>query len=258
MPYKISYAAKKKAKKSALQQRIPSCFRYPERNHTLCSDSRCTLAISISYLLPILLCSPSYLVFEIHATTITEDNVNYILYHTQLSEIARREKNFLYGFNFWMYAVVIKLLPCCILTVISFWLIEALWRTKKRKQVLRSYNICPQQNSDHRKVSKSERRADRTTRMLVAVLFLFLATEFPQGILGLLSGLLGECFFLKCYQKFGDLMDILALLNGAINFILYCCMSRQFRMTFGQLFKPSIFKKAIIPLQQTEIQTTYV
>ena len=33
-------------------------------------------------------------------------------------------------------------------------------------------------------------------------------------------------------------MDILALLNGAINFILYCAMSRQFRTTFGQLFKP--------------------
>jgi hypothetical protein len=33
-------------------------------------------------------------------------------------------------------------------------------------------------------------------------------------------------------------MDILALINSAINFILYCAMSRQFRTTFNQLFRP--------------------
>lgn len=32
------------------------------------------------------------------------------------------------------------------------------------------------------------------------------------------------------------MIDILTLINSAINFILYCTMSRQFRMTFNQLF----------------------
>lgn len=36
----------------------------------------------------------------------------------------------------------------------------------------------------------------------------------------------------------GELMDIFALVNSAINFILYCTMSRQFRATFAQLFRP--------------------
>lgn len=34
----------------------------------------------------------------------------------------------------------------------------------------------------------------------------------------------------------GEIMDILALLNSAINFILYCAMSRQFRTTFNMVF----------------------
>ncbi|XP_046400492.1 uncharacterized protein LOC124166836 [Ischnura elegans] len=85
-------------------------------------------------------------------------------------------------------------------------------------------------------VRRRRRRTERTTRMLVAVLILFLVTEFPQGVLGLMSGLLGRCFFQTCYHLFGDLMDLLALLNGSINFILYCAMSRQFRQTFAQLF----------------------
>lgn len=46
---------------------------------------------------------------------------------------------------------------------------------------------------------------DRTTRMLLAVLLLFLTTEFPQGILGLLSALLGYSFFTQCYLKLGKL-----------------------------------------------------
>jgi len=31
-------------------------------------------------------------------------------------------------------------------------------------------------------------------------------------------------------------MDIAALVNNAVNFVLYCAMSRQFRQTFIELF----------------------
>jgi len=94
--------------------------------------------------------------------------------------------------------------------------------------------------------------------MLVAVLLLFLITEFPQGILGLLSVILGRCFFRTCYYLCGEVMDILALLNGAINFILYCSMSRQFRTTFALLFKPRVLRKWSTPASQTDVQSTYV
>lgn len=173
--------------------------------------------------------------------------------------MAAGNENYLF-FNFWMYAVVIKLLPCCILTIISTWLIRTLFKAKKRKQVLKGYSTCPMASegcSESRKKSKAERRADRTTRMLVAVLFLFLVTEFPQGLFALYMGMKGKCVFLMCYQNFGEIMDILALLNGAINFILYCCMNRMFRATFGQLFKHKILYKWS-PASQSDVHTTYV
>jgi len=47
----------------------------------------------------------------------------------------------------------------------------------------------------------------------------------------------------------GDLMDILALINSSINFILYCSMSRQFRSTFALLFRPRWLDKWL-PLSQ--------
>jgi len=50
------------------------------------------------------------------------------------------------------------------------------------------------------------------------------------------------CLIISCSFP-GDLMDFLALLNSSINFILYCTMSRQFRVTFSQIFLPKWFHK---------------
>ncbi|XP_068912110.1 G-protein coupled receptor dmsr-1-like [Tenebrio molitor] len=216
-------------------------LRYPARKHIVCSEFRCTLGIGISYVLPLILCIPTYTAISITKREIIENETRYTLYHTDLSDMFKAN-NTLLKINFWIYAVLIKLLPCCILTVISCWLIRTVFNAKKRKQVLRSYDCYPltETGTKKREVSKTERRADRTTKMLVAVLILFLITEFPQGIFAFLIGIKGKHLFLECYQLYGELMDILALINGAINFILYCFMNRMFRTTFGQVFKNKI------------------
>lgn len=85
--------------------------------------------------------------------------------------------------------------------------------------------------------------------LLVAVLMLFLITEFPQGILGLLSGLLETCFFEKCYQPFGEMMDLLALVNASVGFVLYGLMSKQFRTSFKSVF----FNKRLSRLEMTRV-----
>lgn len=75
------------------------------------------------------------------------------------------------------------------------WLIKALYRANKRKAQLRGYsavavlgvqpngNAAPQPMQHlqpMRRPTRAERRTDRTTRMLLAILLLFLITEFPQ------------------------------------------------------------------------------
>ena len=56
-----------------------------------------------------------------------------------------------------------------------------------------------------------------------------------QGILGILSAILGKQFFLDCYNPVGEMMDMMALINSAANFILYCFMSSDFRATLRKL-----------------------
>jgi thyrotropin-releasing hormone receptor len=102
---------------------------------------------------------------------------------------------------------------------------------------------------------KLQRRTDRTTTLLVAVLLLFLCTEFPQGILGLLSAVRKKCFFKRCYSIFGEVMDLLALINAAIVFVLYGLMSKQFRTTFKTIFCTKQAIESNIALETTRIDT---
>ncbi|CAK1584650.1 unnamed protein product [Parnassius mnemosyne] len=206
-------------------------IKYSDRSHILCTERRCSIAILTSFLLPPILCIPTFMVFDIHTKNVSDVHGNPdIAYHVDSDSQGR-----LYQINFWVHSVLIKLLPCSILTVISLWLIKALYSANQHQKNLRNYSACPSGEKMAKRQHKADKRTDRTTKMLLAVLLLFLVTELPQGILGLMSGLLGLCFFKRCYNLFGEIMDFLALVNGAINFILYCSMSRQFRQTFRQL-----------------------
>lgn len=78
---------------------------------------------------------------------------------------------------------------------------------------------------------------DHTTPMLAAVLLIFLLAELPQGLMLVLTGIFSsETFNKRIYMPMGDFMDLLSLLNSAIGFLIYVCMSRKFRSVFLQLF----------------------
>jgi hypothetical protein len=152
---------------------------------------------------------------------------------------------------FCIYSVVIKILPCIILTVVSVRLINSLVKAKRQKDRLLQRSKETNDDGSSRRCNEvgacHRGGGDRTTRMLLAVLLLFLGTEFPQGILGLLSGLLDESFFRTCYIPLGDILDFAALSNSALNFILYTAMSNKFRQTFMQIFfHKQIYRKVPI------------
>ncbi|VVC31954.1 7TM GPCR, serpentine receptor class w (Srw),G protein-coupled receptor, rhodopsin-like,GPCR, rhodopsin- [Cinara cedri] len=239
---------------------------HPQINRIWCRMETTLSAIALGYVVCPVICIPSYLSFNLFSrvevldaagnrpvgsTLAAESNIthggvvvggstlngveplrNVTLYYVNVSDLATT--TYLADINFWVYSVVIKIIPCVALTVLSLRLICALLEAKQRRAKL---------TGSGRKSADKERQTDRTTRMLLAVLMLFLITEFPQGILGLLTLLLGKRFFTDCYQNMGEVMDMLALVNSAINFILYCVMSRQFRNTFSLLFLPSWISK---------------
>lgn len=158
-------------------------------------------AIILSYVISPIIAIPiamSINIKEFNVTLVTNETtsdlmteVNLTIYKVWPSELAT-DHEMLY---LWVYSVIIKLLPCIALTFLSLQLIHALYEAKKRKEKLTG-NISI-------KLLRKKKQADRTTKMLIAVLLLFLITEFPQGIVGLFSALLHKDFYHYCYQKMG-------------------------------------------------------
>ena len=58
----------------------------------------------------------------------------------------------------------------------------------------------------------------------------------------MLSAIFGEQFFLECYNPVGEVMDMAALVNSSINFILYYLMSSEFSKTLNNILgrKPPV------------------
>ena len=89
--------------------------------------------------------------------------------------------------NFWIHALVIKLVPCVLMSLFGFLLVLTVRRQRQRsRQLLRGTGAKIRPRTAVKCQSKSKaREGHHTTAMLVSVIVLFLITEFPQGVLAL-------------------------------------------------------------------------
>lgn len=204
---------------------------HPQRNRAWCNMRNTLTAIASSYLIcPLLYVLTFFIItiqprLELHDangvrikenTTIPDDARNVTLYFVTYSRYIKTHE-WLWPMYLWIFSVVIKIIPSIALTVLSLRLVGALLEAKRRRKHLmgNSNGMRPIiskeiQNDQEKKGQKKqsrlmdkERQTDRTTRMLLAVLLLFLITEFPQGILGLL-GASSQNFYHKCSLRFGE------------------------------------------------------
>lgn len=179
---------------------------------------------------------PNYLSNELETRQIDIQGVNRTIYVLKDLKLNSGDADLIVLLNVICYGLFAKVVPCVLMSVYGGALL---------------YNLGVKGNQRRRRLSRmtsltstAEKRRTgrvRTTKMLLTVLILFLLTELPQGILILLSvGMKG--FFFRIYIPLGDLMDFIALLNNAVNFVLYCTMSHQFRIRFLQMFGQSSIK----------------
>uniref|UniRef100_A0A2A4J3Q2 G-protein coupled receptors family 1 profile domain-containing protein n=1 Tax=Heliothis virescens TaxID=7102 RepID=A0A2A4J3Q2_HELVI len=229
-------------------------IKFPQKNRTLCNKKNTNIAIAVAYAVCPILCLPIYFAMKIQEIpssskngneNVTSNDTDIIKNATVNTEreyaIVMTDNNELLTAIFWIYSVFIKLIPCVVLSILSVLLILKMKSSDRRRQkLLKKSAITTNEgekarlNDDGGKRGGGGGRTDRTTRMLVALLGLFLATELPQALFGLLTAIAPHLFQV-CYYAFGEVMDLMALVGSAVNFVLYCSMSRQFRSTFTRL-----------------------
>ncbi|KAL3863449.1 hypothetical protein ACJMK2_005203 [Sinanodonta woodiana] len=204
---------------------------FPAKGGTYCTVQRAMHISSICVVTTVCLCIPNFVInnmapyqknMDNSSSNPTEPDIVYKLHYRSGGVY-----NVIDTMNKMIQAIIFKIIPCCLLTILTVLLITAMHKAYKKRMALK--------NQGKRKESDKHGENNRTTGMLLAVVVLFLITELPQGILTILA-LVMDTFFMDVYMPLGDLLDIMALCNNAINFVLYCSMSRQFRETFIKVF----------------------
>jgi hypothetical protein len=85
----------------------------------------------------------------------------------------------------------------------------------------------------------------RTTVMLVVIVLIYILMELPVGIMAFLSGIEGgesHFFYFLLYSYVGDIIDMTVLINGTLNFVVYFCISKQFRSVLKALTLKKVAK----------------
>ncbi|GAB1608378.1 sex peptide receptor-like [Argonauta hians] len=218
-------------------------IRYPRKGTHLCSIPRAKLAVILVTVVTTIVCAPNTATLEI--TSITESN-------TTIWRVDFRENNeaeiILKKMNFWVQAFILKLLPSLLLTILSILLVKTMQDVEVRRKRLLSRSGRTDDESSR------ERKTNRTTKMLLTVVVLFLVTETPHGIFILIGSFNPP--FQEYYMYLGDTLDILTLINNGINFVLYCTMSKQFRETFIRIFFQSFIPADVGHMQLGSTQAT--
>lgn len=195
---------------------------YPQKNRLWCGMQTTLITIAIAYMLCPLAAIPLYLAQSIEPSVEVLDTSGHLMrnvtifasagHNVTVHKVAYQEIVVsMPNFSLWMYSVVLKLIPCVALTILSMRLIGALLEAKRRRKQLTNSNGMKtlvngkvvEASRKNNKMLDKEKQTDRTTRMLLAVLLLFLITEFPQGVLGLFCIVLGNPFLTQCYVKLG-------------------------------------------------------
>lgn len=101
---------------------------YPQHNSTWCSMTRTHSTIMAAFCCAVVLNIPNYLNFSISQLKHQGETLHMVGF----SRLALAHGGFLKSINFWVYAVVLKLLPCAALTGLSLALIEELLRAARR------------------------------------------------------------------------------------------------------------------------------
>ncbi|XP_059154203.1 sex peptide receptor-like [Physella acuta] len=211
-------------------------FRYiyickPTSGVHYCSQHRARVVVFMVVMITIVICLPNFAVntYDIQFPMSNLLTNNEDVYYYPTLRMSTTFDLYLIQVNNWVQAILMKLIPCFMLTTLTLLLVVAVHKAYRKRLKLKSQG--------RKAESDKHGEHNRITGMLLAIVVLFTLTELPQGILTLMN-IFVTCFTQVVYYKLGDLLDLMALTNNSVNFVLYCSMSTQFRATFADIFCP--------------------
>ena len=225
------------------------------------SMRRTWVIMAASILTSIAICIPFWFFYHAEQTTQVNEELCYEMTFSDTS---------LTQFSLVFFGLVVKILPCVIITCFSLPLIRHVKTAKRHHASMFTHthtseqhqhknntntstisvqaqhqhkhntntstkSVQAQHQHKHNTSKVSSLHNHHTTGMLLVMVITSVVTEAPNGVMAFIGGF-SFTFAMNVYDKLGEILDLLALVNMTINFIIYCAMSKRFRTTFRDLF----------------------
>ncbi len=102
-------------------------FRYISVKHlrygtVMCTLQRAKIAVFLNYVVTLIICIPNFITITLTGSPMSNENETQYIWHVQYREDSDIDK-ILVKFNFWIQAIVVKIVPCVGLTILSFLLV---------------------------------------------------------------------------------------------------------------------------------------
>uniref|UniRef100_A0A0N5B3B3 G_PROTEIN_RECEP_F1_2 domain-containing protein n=1 Tax=Strongyloides papillosus TaxID=174720 RepID=A0A0N5B3B3_STREA len=219
------------------------------------------ISASIITLTLFILSIPTYLAHEIVERTTSNEGV--IKYTINIAKNYQANDCVAFKIYLWVTGILIKAVPCFLLMFFTLGLLKQLRENQKKRNLLFSQNTMVGQNltekdgikeyqqnrkensrliSRNRGSSKRHNSPDRTNRMLLLMVTIFLITELPQGVFAILNALFTQQFHEFVYSNLADVLDLLSLINCFVAFIVYTTTCSKYRRLLYEVLKPLIPK----------------
>lgn len=195
----------------------------------LSTPDRALVGVIIVVVLSTILCVPSYLEHRIvtvyhNETSPWNRNQSQMMITYRFEETKLSQMFALRGKVFVLHSVIFKLIPCLLILLFSFLLIQQLRHALEKSEVLSRQSTNGARSSAtitgtaRSRARRREKENRRTTMMLVIVCVLFLVTELPQGALLLLTFIskTHSKDYFEIYQQLG-LFIVRSMVKGIVS-----------------------------------------
>ncbi|CAG9861534.1 unnamed protein product [Phyllotreta striolata] len=159
---------------------------------------------------------------ELNATYCCESDKQIFVENTELG----KSKTYM-DFIYWYSAVFFAILPLLLIATFNFFLVKAVYSSLKTRRVMT--------NSQE---TVSWRNEKRITIMLIGIIFAFLICTLPTAV-HLIYYHFNEPknnVEINIRLILGNFCNFMVMLNAPCNFLIYCLLSRKFRVTFMKIF----------------------
>lgn len=168
------------------------------------TPDRALIGVSVVVAISTILCIPSYIE---HRIVEAMTNTSYTVKTYRFEETKLSKDLSLRGTVFILHSAIFKLIPCLLLLIFSFLLIQQLRVALAKAEKLQKHSIPSSVTANNGRIRgrRREKENRRTTLMLVIVCALFLLTELPQGAILLLAFLSknNSKYYYQIYQQLG-------------------------------------------------------